>query len=93
MDLSPVELELLEKIERYAQSKGYRLNSDHAAVERVVHGMAVRKAKMGEAYCPCRFATGNPEVDQKIICPCEFHYEEIEKNGQCHCQLLFAGEK
>lgn len=91
MELTPQEQALLTKLETYAQSKGYQLNPDRETVERVVRGMSMRKAKMGEAYCPCRFATGNPEVDKKIICPCTFHEDEIAKNGQCHCQLLMAG--
>ena len=35
---------------------------------------------------------GDAEKDKKIICPCVYHIEEIDREGECHCQL-FVGDK
>nr|WP_269850493.1 ferredoxin-thioredoxin reductase catalytic domain-containing protein [Methanosarcina horonobensis] len=26
---------------------------------------------------------------KKIVCPCIYHKDEIEKDGNCHCELFF----
>jgi ferredoxin-thioredoxin reductase catalytic subunit len=32
------------------------------------------------------------ETDAKIICPCEYHKEEIEKDGICSCDLFVSSD-
>ena len=68
----------------------YKLNPDTKTVDRVVKGLVMRKIKFGYAYCPCRLVMGDAEKDKKIICPCVYHVEEIERDGECHCNLLWA---
>ncbi len=79
-----------EALDRYVAGKPFRYHPDPAVVRRIVSGLAKRKAKTGLALCPCRLATGKPELDQKIVCPCVYHEEEIAAHGRCHCRLFVS---
>lgn len=93
MDLTPEEQSIKADLDKYLEDKDFRYNPDEDVVRRVIKGMAARKAKTGMALCPCRLATGDPEKDRKIVCPCEYHEKEIAEQGMCHCQLFVAPEK
>ncbi|MBS1263875.1 MAG: hypothetical protein MAG715_01068 [Methanonatronarchaeales archaeon] len=75
--------------ERYVERSGLRLNPDEEELEVVLKGLAHNRARYGPQYCPCRPVTGNPTEDRPKICPCEWHEEEIEEEGHCHCRLFF----
>ncbi|RJP70181.1 MAG: ferredoxin:thioredoxin reductase [Candidatus Abyssobacteria bacterium SURF_17] len=79
---------MLRGSEKYAQRAGYRLNPDAEVVDTITSGLAKNKFKYGRAYCPCFFISGDPEEDRKLICPCQYHREDIEKTGKCHCGLF-----
>lgn len=89
-DIEQMKRELRQRYERYAERKGYRLNPDAARLDETLHGLAMRKLRFGKFYCPCRVVSGKPEEDKKLICPCVFHEEEIEKNGICMCELFVS---
>lgn len=80
--------ELIKEYEEYAEENGIRLNPDRAVVERIVKGLLEREKQLGSRFCPCRRVTGNQKEDKKIICPCQYHLAEIEKDGHCHCGLF-----
>jgi ferredoxin-thioredoxin reductase catalytic chain len=80
--------ELIKEYEEYAASNGFKLNPDRKIVEAIVKGLLMREEKNGARYCPCRRVTGDIEEDKKIICPCIYHKEEIEKDGHCHCNIF-----
>jgi ferredoxin-thioredoxin reductase catalytic subunit len=86
--LEAAKARLLKGSEKYAQKAGYRLNADPEVVGTIITGLAKNKFKYGRAYCPCFFVSGDPEEDKKLICPCEYHCEDIEKHGKCHCGLF-----
>ena len=67
----------------------FKLNPDPKAVEKIMQGLENNKKKYGERYCPCRRVTGNKEEDKKIICPCIYREEELEKDGHCFCGLFY----
>jgi ferredoxin-thioredoxin reductase catalytic chain len=73
----------------YAKEKGYVLNTDERQLLAVLRGLVRNKERFGEAYCPCRLRSGDPEKDKIIICPCIYHEKEIEEQGMCHCRLFF----
>ena len=79
-----------ERIERYAEQSPFKLNPDEKTVARVIKGLAARKKKYGYDFCPCRIVSGDKEKDDKIICPCEYHKEEVSRDGKCHCDLFVA---
>jgi len=65
-----------------------KLNPDKKVVDRVMAGLNKNEEKYGKRYCPCRRVTGNEAEDAKIICPCIYSKEEIEKDGKCFCGLF-----
>ena len=80
---------MYEWTEKYANKAGYKLNPDKEALDYVLDGLAIKIEKFGRRYCPCRIVTGIEKEDQKIVCPCVYHKEEVEKYGNCHCELFF----
>lgn len=83
------ESEIRKKIRLYLNEKEYAL-SDNS--ERIFSLLEIRKEKYGKYYCPCRMITGIKEIDDKSICPCVYHEEEILKEGKCHCDFLMKGK-
>ena len=65
-----------------------KLNPDKKIVDGIMKGLAENKEKYGARYCPCRRVTGDKEIDAKIICPCIYSKDEIEKDGHCFCNLF-----
>jgi len=89
----PEEPEEIEKIiqsyQEYAEKNGFKLNSDKETVERLIKGLLANEKKYGAKYCPCRRISGNKEEDKPKICPCQWHKEEIERDGHCFCGLFY----
>ena len=82
--------EIMGWAESYAEENDYKLNGDERQRNAVLKGLARNKIKFGESYCPCRIRSGDKAKDEEIICPCIFHRDEIEKEGNCHCYLFYA---
>jgi thioredoxin len=80
---------IIKDYQEYAEKNGFRLNPDREAVVRLVRGLLENEKKCGARYCPCRRITGNPDEDRPKICPCQWHRQEIEKDGHCFCGLFF----
>jgi ferredoxin-thioredoxin reductase catalytic subunit len=80
--------EFIEKSRKYAEENGFKLNPNEAIVNGLVTQMIKREEEFGKKYCPCRRITGDVEEDKKIVCPCIYHKEEIQKDGHCHCFLF-----
>ncbi|WP_338097314.1 ferredoxin-thioredoxin reductase catalytic domain-containing protein [Methanolapillus ohkumae] len=78
--------------EKYAAKKGFHLNPNSEELDMVIEGLAKRREQYGVQYCPCRIILGDKTEDRKIICPCIYHEEEIQRDGSCHCELFFKGE-
>lgn len=81
--------ETIKSYQEYAEKNGFKLNPDREAVEKVVKGLLTNERKHGAKYCPCRRVSGNPEEDKPKICPCQWHKEEIERDGHCFCGLFY----
>jgi len=75
--------------ESYARENGWKVNPDQRQLSAVVKGLARNKQKFGVQYCPCRIRSGDKEKDSEIVCPCIYHKNEIETDGNCHCQFFF----
>lgn len=91
--MDEVKKEEIEKVEKfvrnYADKAGYDLNPDQEVFDTIIEGLAKNRVEHGFQYCPCRIIVGDKEKDKDKICPCKWHKEEIEEDGQCHCQLFF----
>lgn len=72
--------EFKSSIFEHAEKNGLRVNPDFKwnKFERIME-------REGGYYCPCR-------PFDLIKCPCPMHMDEIEQDGRCYCNLLWAGE-
>jgi len=83
------EAEMRERLHAYAKSQGFAFNEDIDRLNLIMKGLYNNAVKHGAAYCPCRIRTGDSENDNRIICPCAFHKDEIKQQGFCHCRLFY----
>ncbi len=90
--LAQLEADARKLVEDYAQSSQYELNPNTKHVDKIIKSLAKRKLKNSYFYCPCRMLSDNKETDAKIICPCEYHHEEIKKDGICSCDLFVSSD-
>ncbi len=79
---------LIKDYEEYAEKQGFQLNPNRAVVENIVKKLLENEEKYGERYCPCRIISGNLKEDEKKICSCFWHKQEIKEMGHCHCNLF-----
>ncbi|PIS17437.1 MAG: ferredoxin:thioredoxin reductase [Candidatus Nealsonbacteria bacterium CG09_land_8_20_14_0_10_42_14] len=79
---------VIEECRKYAEENGFALNPDRKKLELLIRGLLENEKKYGQRYCPCRRITGNKEEDRPKICPCQWHREEIERDGHCLCGLF-----
>ena len=79
---------LIKEYDKYAKENGFQLNPDFKIVKNIVKALIEREKKFGKRYCPCRRITGDKKKDEKIICPCIYHKEEIKNQGHCLCNLF-----
>lgn len=82
--------ELYDALAPAQAALGYLLNPDRAWALPALAGILVNEARYGYGSCPGRLATGHPERDRAIICPCAFRAEDVAKYGRCHCHLYFS---
>lgn len=80
---------IIQFYQEYAERNGFKLNPNQEMVKRLIKGMLENEKKYGARYCPCRRISGNPEEDKPKICPCQWHREEIERDGHCFCGLFY----
>ena len=88
--IEQLETDARKLVEEYVETAPYKLNPDSKHVDKIIKSLAKKKLKKGIFYCPCRMLSDNTEMDAKIICPCEYHKEEIEKDGICSCDLFVS---
>ncbi len=86
--LEQVEREVRTRLEKWLETTPYRFNPEANVADTIIRGIAIRKVKAGDEYCPCRVLSGNPKEDAKIVCPCIYHKAEIKNDGICLCNLF-----
>ena len=79
---------VVQESKEHAQNNGFYLNPDKNMVKGIVKGLLAREKEWGQRYCPCRNIPKNLAERKKIICPCAYHFDEIEKDGHCLCRLF-----
>ena len=89
--LDRVQREVRQRLEKWLENTPYQFNPDTPTVDTIIKGLALRRLKYGEEYCPCRVVGEDKEKNKGIICPCIYHNEEIAQNGVCFCGL-FVGQ-
>ena len=84
---------ILTWVREYAASRNWNVNPNEKQLGAVIKGLARNTIRFGEQYCPCRMRTGDLEKDKEIICPCIYHEDEVQNDGNCHCRLFFGSEE
>lgn len=80
-----------EKLTREAEAGGYHLNPDEEFTKELVWGLLTNEKRFGYMACPCRVATGNPQDDTDIICPCDYRDPDLHEFDACYCALYVSG--
>lgn len=62
-----------------SKSLGKEVVVNHKVIPLIIKSIE----EFGKPYCPCRV-----EKNEKTICPCHYHVEEIQKYGRCRCGLF-----
>ncbi|MBC7236389.1 MAG: hypothetical protein H5T69_11145 [Chloroflexi bacterium] len=86
-----IEARLHKMVRRWSEVSGYHLNPEQMVVDGIVRALERHVLLHGYPYCPCRDLSGDPQRDRVNICPCQFHHEEIRRDGHCKC-VLFVGD-
>lgn len=76
-----------QRAELDAESHGYHLNPDQEMLGSLLEGLRKNEERYGYPSCPCRLATGNPQFDRDIICPCDYRDPDVQEYGYCYCAL------
>ncbi|MGD9022722.1 MAG: ferredoxin-thioredoxin reductase catalytic domain-containing protein [Deltaproteobacteria bacterium] len=84
--------ELHAMLKKVQEPKGYYFNKDKERVSDLLEALLVNKERYGYMCCPCRLASGNPERDKDIICPCVYRTPDVEEYGSCYCNLYVSKE-
>jgi len=80
----------LEKLKQDAAGAGYHLNPDAPFTRDLARGILTNAARYGYGSCPCRLASGKPENDRDIICPCDYRDPDLAEFGACYCGLYVS---
>ena len=83
---------LYREIKESAEKSGYKINPDREFVFDLLEGMLVNRERYGYDSCPCRLASGDPEEDRDIVCPCDYRDDDINEHGTCYCGLYVRDE-
>jgi Ferredoxin-thioredoxin reductase, catalytic subunit len=75
-------------MQAWADLYGYTLNPDERRCAILIKYMLLREADFGNWYCPSEEITGDPTLDNTIVCPCTLARDEIDTYGSCGCGLF-----
>ncbi|MFX1312435.1 MAG: ferredoxin-thioredoxin reductase catalytic domain-containing protein [Promethearchaeota archaeon] len=86
-----MEMETIKGMHKYvkqvAEKNNWILNKDDQTLNELIDGLVDNKKNYGYQSCPCRFASGNRNLDRDLICPCDYAPEDIKEFGACYCNL------
>jgi ferredoxin-thioredoxin reductase catalytic subunit len=75
-------------IRKHAANRGWSVNPRWMVYTNLRLWLSDCEEMYGKRYCPCFEPSGEPDLDRKLICPCEFAQAEIDEVGWCHCTLF-----
>lgn len=81
---------MLEYCKKVCDTNNWVLNKDETTLNDLIEGLVENKKVMGYQSCPCRFASGNRDLDRDLICPCEYAPPDIKEYGTCYCNLYMS---
>jgi ferredoxin-thioredoxin reductase catalytic subunit len=80
------------ELKKSTEASGYLLHPDAEFARELVRGILINRERYGCGVCPCRLASGGPEEDRDIECPCVFRDIDLAQYGQCYCGLYVSEE-
>ncbi|MBP2645749.1 MAG: ferredoxin:glutaredoxin reductase [Firmicutes bacterium] len=83
---------LYDRLKKEAESSGYHLNPDVEFTKMLLDGLVKNEERYSYLACPCRLAEGEKEVDQDIICPCDYRDGDLNEFNMCYCGLYVSGK-
>ena len=78
---------LYERLSGEAEEGGYFLNPDRDFAQELIRSLLFNQERYGYWACPCRRASGKPDQDRDIVCPCDYRDQDLEEFGACYCAL------
>jgi ferredoxin-thioredoxin reductase catalytic subunit/rubredoxin len=82
--------DLFRTLKAEAVASGYFFNPDDAFARDLIRSLVVNRRRYGYLSCPCRLASGSPEEDRDIVCPCDYRDLDISEYGACFCALYVS---
>lgn len=83
---------LYDLLKKTQEAKGYYFNKDKEKVFELLAALLEKRKRYGYVSCPCRMASGDPEWDQDITCPCVYRGPDVTEFGACYCKLYVSRE-
>lgn len=83
---------LYERLSEEARESGYFLNPDRDFAQELIRSLLFNQERYGYWACPCRRASGKPDQDRDILCPCDYRDQDLEEFGACYCALYVDEE-
>jgi len=74
---------LKKQYEEHARKISKLLGKEVVVNPKVIPLIIKRIEDFGKPYCPCRI-----ERNERTICPCYYHVEELKRYGRCRCGLF-----
>ncbi|MFW9987107.1 MAG: ferredoxin-thioredoxin reductase catalytic domain-containing protein [Candidatus Odinarchaeota archaeon] len=78
---------MMEYCNKVREKNNWILNKDKETLNNLINGLVENKINYGYQSCPCRFASGNRDLDRDLICPCDYAPLDIKEYGACYCNL------
>jgi ferredoxin-thioredoxin reductase catalytic chain len=84
---------LYETLKTDAEQAGYLITKDIEFAKELIAGLIANRKRYGYIACPCRIASGKPDDDRDIVCPCDYRDDDLVEFGQCFCGLYVVEGK
>lgn len=76
------------------EKKGYYFNPNLAGMTfPILEQLLVNKQRYGYLLCPCRLTSGSKELDEDLLCPCDYREPDVAEFGSCYCGLYLSKEE
>ena len=79
-------------IRRFAKQKGYTVNPHWMFYTNLKLWLVESEKAFEKRFCPCFEPSDDPELNRRMICPCDFIESDIAAKDTCHCTLFGRGD-
>ncbi len=79
-------------MQKYIAQNNYALNPSWMMSTNLKIWVSEMEATFSKRFCPCFEPSSDPELNKKMMCPCEYVEDEIKEYGTCHCALFGSAD-